>query len=248
MRPALPSLTVLCLILSASSALAYQPLVTEDTGTQGAAGNNQLELSWLYSHNSSTGITTKSHGLPLVYTRGITDAFDLYAGASHTYSQDSTGLKDSSDGNGLIGAKWRYYEAAGTSFGVKAEVQLPTNTTKTSYATTLIVTHETGFGAIQGNLAYAQVNPKGMSSDRKDQWRISTAPVWQASEQIKVALDLGWITNPDSSKRSTMGYALLGGVYSPNPDLDLSLGFQKVLDNPHSDTWQTSLGVTWRFK
>src|SRR5512134_3402934 len=62
----------------ASSTAAFQPLITDDTGTQGAGGN-QVELALNRQEVKGAGDTTITRTLPLVFTRGITDALDLYA-------------------------------------------------------------------------------------------------------------------------------------------------------------------------
>ena len=64
-----------------SAPLALQPLITDDTGTQGSGGN-QIELAVSSSRLTSLAETETTWNHSVVYTRGITEALDLYAGAS----------------------------------------------------------------------------------------------------------------------------------------------------------------------
>jgi hypothetical protein len=57
------------LLAFAPVALWFQPLITDDTGTQGAGGN-QIEIALDRLEFNSAGATTKTRTLPLVYTRG----------------------------------------------------------------------------------------------------------------------------------------------------------------------------------
>ncbi len=246
MRHSLSLLLALCLN---QSVLAYQPLVTDDTGTQGAGGN-QVELSITQNRNTDTAAstTTRTRTIPFVFTRGFTDALDVYAGASHARSKDAVGVIDNTDPNLVLGAKWRFFEQEnGWSLGFKPELQASTPSARASWSSLLIASRDTSFGEFHANLFYARVNYK-TGTDRRDQWRLSVAPVFQINDQFKAALDLGYTTNPTAGERSAMSYALLGAVYSPNDNLDIAFGWQKNLDEPGNKTSQATLGVTYRFK
>jgi len=250
-------MTVICWLLASTCAQAYQPLVTDDTGTQGKGGN-QIEFTWIngrdHDRSSTPATTVITDALPLVYTHGITDTLDLYAGGTWLRIKDGSSV--TGWGNPVAGAKWRFYEREdGFSLGFKPEIQFPVSVdaeakglgvSNTSYSGLLILTCPTGFGVIHANAFYARVSDD-TGSLRKDQWRLSLAPVWQVDEHWKLALDLGLQTHPDrASNKQTMGYGLIGAVYSPHEKLDLSLGAQKLFDNGR-DTRLASLGLTWRF-
>ena len=82
-------LTTVGLACLAFPATAFQPLITDDTGTQGSAGN-QLEFSFNQEHAKTTDETVRSYSLPVGYTRGITDSIDLFAGYTQTRIRSST--------------------------------------------------------------------------------------------------------------------------------------------------------------
>src|SRR5262245_29891814 len=103
---------------------AFQPLITDDADTQGAGGN-QIELTVNRIEFKSEGITTRTKVFPLVYTRGITDALDVYAEVSHV-RVDTVGSSADARGHGnpVLGVKWRFHEdeAQKFSIGFKPEI------------------------------------------------------------------------------------------------------------------------------
>jgi hypothetical protein len=250
-------LTRLCAFGVAASlpgaALAYHPLVTDDTGTQGSAGN-QLEISHDQARSDLDGVVSVGREFPITYTRGLTDNLDLVVGVSRVTSPAQTW------GNGGLGAKWRFYEdeAGKFSLALKPEVILPVSAAKeaqglgvgkTSYGLTLILTKETSFGEVHVNLATEHDNYADAGiTDRRNLNRISVAPVWAVAEGWKLALDVGFQTNADRNEKTRMGYVELGLVYSPSKDLDFGLGITRdVMDGPVRSDYVT-LGLTWRFR
>lgn len=247
---------VSCIILAAvmpSGALAYHPLATDDTGTQGLAGN-QLELGYDYAHSNVAGVADIGREIPLTFTRGLSDSLDVFAGIARVMSPTAGW------GNPGVGLKWRFFEndASKFSLALKPEVRLPVSTTKeaaglgngkTSYGLTLIASREIGFGELHFNLAAERDNfDDAAITDRKNRYRLSLAPVWTVAEKWKLALDLGVQTNPDSAERARMGYVEIGMVYSPSQDIDLSLGITHDLMDGPAESTSASLGLTWRFR
>jgi hypothetical protein len=248
-----PHLAIFCLAsLAPASALAYHPLTTDDTGTQGQDGN-QIELGHDHTRNTVAGVVSLDRDVPFTYTRGLTDNLDVSAGiariTSPVHGWSNIGL----------GAKWRFCgsESSKLRLGLKPEIFLPVSAAdeaaglgngKTSYGLTFMVTQETGYGELHMNLAAERDNFADPTiPDRRNLYRASIAPVWSVSEHWKLALDLGLKTNPDSSEKARMGYVELGVVYSPTSDLDLSLGStHDVMDGPEQSSF-TTLKLTWRF-
>jgi hypothetical protein len=250
----LTSLRALCLAtLLPAHALAYHPLITDDTGTQGLGGN-QLELGYDYARSTTAGIVDIGREVPFTYTRGLTDRLDAFVGVSRITSPDAGWS------NVGIGAKWRFYEdeASKTSLAIKPEIVLPVSASdeadgfgngKTSYGLSLILTREVAFGELHMNLAAERNNYADSTiTDRRSRYRASVAPVWAVAEGWKLALDLGIQTNPDPAEKARMGYAELGVVYSPSKDLDLSLGIIRDVMDGEVQTTSATLGLTWRFQ
>lgn len=243
-------------------ACAFQPLVTDDTGTQGAA-SNQIEAAYHRTVDHAPGMRTVTHDVRPVYTRGITDALDLHAGFS--YQKIVPSVPDPPEhgwSNTVLGAKWRFYEdkASKLSFALKPEVGLPVSKTREArglgaagmtYTMGLLMTQETGFGAVHTNLAIERVSHAEGALDaveRRTRYRASVAPVWDVAQDWKLALDAGVVTNPDRAARSRLGYVELGAIYAPQKDLEIALGIIRNLRNRNAATTQATAGLTWRFR
>lgn len=251
-----------CAALLPAIALAFQPLITDDTGTQGTGGN-QIEISYNRSVTESAGTKDRTHALPLVFTRGVTDALDLYLGLTRQRIVATVaGTTEHGWSNSAFGAKWRFYDdvASKLSFALKPEIQFPVSksrearglgTARVSYGAGLIMTQETGFGAVHANLIATRVNYADHalnSAERRTLYRMSVAPVWDVTERWKLALDAGIMTNPDRDARARMGYVELGAIYSPGRDFDFAFGFVREIMDGDVRTAQATVGLTWRFR
>ena len=159
----------LVLAMSAASSWAFQPLITDDTGTQGL-GENQLEVSFSDDRIEQSGVAYSSRVLPLTYTRGLSETLDISLGVNHTHlNSDAFGADFvSGNGNPSVGLKWRFYEneASKTSLAMKAELGLPVGQEREAlglgngrgyYTLTAILMQETSFGTLLFNLASGQV-------------------------------------------------------------------------------------------
>lgn len=250
----------LCGGLAPASAWAFQPLITDDTGTQGVGGN-QIEVSYNRTVDKAPGARDVTTEFPVVYTRGITDELDLFVGIGHLRIAPADEPSERGLGNVSFGAKWRFYEneTSKLSVALKPEVFVPVSksrearglgTAEFSYGLGVLVTQETGFGAVHGNLALERVRYDDEllnASERRTLLRLSVAPVWDVTEHWKLALDVGVLTNPDRTEKAAMGYVEIGGIYSPTKNLDLAIGLvRNVRDGALSSTLFTA-GVTVRF-
>jgi hypothetical protein len=258
-----PSVIALgCMTLLPAVASAFQPLVTDDTGTQGAKGN-QVEAAYNRTVDKLSSTEAITQEVPLVFTRGFTDALDLYVGVGYQRIEPpAPGTEERGWGNPAVGAKWRFYEneASKLSFALKPEIQFPVSdsrearglgTAEASYSVNLIMTQETGFGAVHANAVAERVNYSDdalNSAERRTLYRLSVAPVWDVAEGWKLALDAGLTTNPDLAASARMGYVELGAIYSPSKDLDLAFGIIRNVSDGDISTTQATAGVTWRFR
>lgn len=261
--PSFRATTVLTLLATlCTSAFAFQPLVTDDTATQGQGGK-QIEVSFVDAQATQRDNTTRTRSLPLVFTWGATDTLDLYVGTVASQILASPPGTDAGGwGNTSLGAKWRWLEnpQSGTSLAVRPEIRLPVGsgpeaaglgTGATSYGLALILSQETPFGAIHFNLAgsrdlYADPDTHPHASTV----RASVAPVWHLSEQWKLAGDLGHVVVTAGGESTTMQLLQLGTVYSPSKDIDLALGLLRSVDRAALQTTTTTatLGLTWRWR
>lgn len=254
------SATVLALAFHAHSASSFQPLVTDDTGTQGSSGN-QIELSINADRTEVAGVTEHRRTLPVAYTRGLNEVLDIFAGISHAQIRPS-GDEASGNGNPVLGVKWRFYEneKSGTSIAAKPELLFPVSAGRenaglgkgrTSGNLTLILTQEIPFGAIHFNAGLGRERYRdplnGLDTTIA---RASIAPVWDLAAQWKLALDLGTESARAAGVSVRSNFVELGAIYSPGKDLDFALGILRTSDNdsPGTKTHTASAGVTWRFR
>ncbi len=261
-------LTTVATLLSLASTptWAYFPLVTDDTGTQGAGGH-QVELDYAFEKNRSrieddTGhfsdsTQSVSNAFPMTYTYGVSDNIDVFLGMSRQTSPIN-GWQSSE-----IGLKWVFAgdQTKGWSAAVKPVVTLPVAETmqdnglgaaKTNLGLTLIGsyladTHEWHF-----NVGYAsnqQANTPNVEPERPDLWSASLAPVLVLNPQWKLAFDMGVQTNPAyNSPYSAFGEVAL--IYAPIENLQLGLGVVYAPDINASDkayTYGVTTGITYQF-
>lgn len=258
-------LTGLLLAVSSAAVWAFQPLVTDDTGTQGKDGN-QLEFSVDRDREESAGVTNSTRTMPFTYTRGLSDTLDVFVSANHTRLTSSVPGSDASGGgNPSLGFKWRFHEneTSKTSLAFKPELLLPVSaareaaglgTGRSSYGVTLILTQETGFGAVHANLAAGRNRyrdtPAGPAPDTSTV-AASIAPVWDIGERWKLALDVGveWERAAAGSKTRS-NFVEIGAIYAPNKDLDLAFGILHTSgdDTPGTKVYSVTAGLTWRFR
>lgn len=243
-------------------AFAFQPLVTDDTGTQGSGGN-QLELSVNEDRAGTAASTERLRAWPLVYTRGLTESLDVFAGLRYARIRSETAVGDASgSGNPSFGAKWRFYENEENTLGlaVKSEVLLPVSTGReraglgngrASGALTLILTQKVRFGAIHANVGYGRDGYRdALNHPDTTKTRASIAPVWNLTDRWKLAVDLGAESSHAGGVRILSDFVELGAIYSPSKDLDLALGLLRWSgnDNPRTTKHSAAAGITWRFQ
>ena len=166
----------------ASPAFAAHPLLTEDTGTQGA-GESELELGLAQARGGST----KAFEFGPQFSYGAFDTLDLIARPTWL-SVRGAAANGTTQGQGDTGfdVKWRFFQNAPLSFGERAGVAVPTGdfdsglgTGKTSPHAILISTYAADPWMFAANVAYAY-DP--LIGDRRNLWGASAAAVYSLSE------------------------------------------------------------------
>jgi hypothetical protein len=248
--------------LFATHAAALQPLITDDTSTQGSGGN-QLEVSLNQSRITTSGVSDRSGSLAAVYTRGVAETVDLYAGGLYVHLHPDGGQHEARGaGNPTLGGKWRFLDttAEGTSAAAKLEFLMPvSNSAETAGLgsasmggnLTFILSQDLPFGAIHVNASAGRLRYRASGNNPDSTpMRLSAAPVWQLNPQWRLALDLGALWVRSSEQRVRTGFVELGAIWSPNDDLDLALGAIQTADNqnPRTRALAATAGLTWRFR
>ena len=265
MKPCKRLLTLATLLTLAGlpvAASAFQPLITDDAGTQGSGGN-QFEFALREDRALAAGRVERLRSLPVVYTRGLTETLDVFASLSHARIRtDIPGRDTSGTGNSSFGMKWRFHEneGAGTSYALRPEVLLPVSadferaglgTGEISGGLTLIFSQAVGFGSIYVNAGVGH-DAYREASNHPDttRTRASVASAWDLSAQWMLVFDLGTETARAAGARVRANFVELGAVYSPDRNLNFALGIlhSSDNDNPRSTKRSANAGVTWRFR
>ena len=246
--------SVLGLVLSATwpaKGFAGHPLLTEDTGTQGA-GNFQLELTYDQGDTKNPDTKTREQSANAVLSIGLTDELDAifslpYERISERGLPDST-VKGFADVE--IAAKWRFYEDGPLSLAVRPGLGLPTGNDDKGLsaghvAPSLfgVMTYATDPWAFHLHLGYGHNVFEGLDQ-RNHIYHASVAAEYFVSESLRFVGDTSVESNPDLSGDSSVASMLFGLVVSMTPDLDLDLGYRVGLTDPAPDsTWQAGLAL-----
>ncbi len=253
-----PRFARLSVLLLPGVAAAYQPLITDDTGTQGVAGH-QLEFSLDGARARQAGNDERVRGANLVYTYGVTESLDLFAGVSYVdVRRDARASAAHGFGSPMIGAKWRLYEneVTGTSLALKPELRLPVSTQdeakglgvgKLSAQVTAIVTQQLSFGALHVNAVAGRERSRDSATMPETSYRrLSVAPAWHLNDSWKLVADFGqeWLRAGDTTRISR--YVEAGVVYAVATNVELALGLIGTRDNdrPARRTRAATLGLT----
>ncbi len=252
-----PLLFVAAVLVTAAQ--AAQPLITDDTGTQGKGGH-QIEISQTQDRLRQAAERSRSRATALTYTVGLSDRTDLFVSSSYQGLRLSGQTPASGWGNPVLGVKWRVWEheASKTSLALKPELVLPVSAGgeayglgagRISYALNGIMTRETAFGALHFNVALNRDRMRN-SLESERGVRYSVAPVWDLNASWKLALDMGLETSRSGTGiRVRSRFVEVGAIYSPDKNQDWALGLIRSTDNDTPESTRRTLtgGWTWRF-
>lgn len=244
--------TVIAVVLgiAAPPLHAGHPLLTEDTGTQGA-GNFQIEVSYDASRDRADAELTRAGLLVGVLTYGLADTLDLQIGYLYLRRSDGMGGAVEGGGDAIVGLKWRFFERDGFSIGLKPDMTIPSGDDeqglgqgRKTYGAALILSNKAGDWAFHGDLgARRNANTVG---ERSKLYHISAAALVRVAEKVRLALDAGVIRQPDPAKSSDLAFLILGLIYSPAKNLDLDVGWRAALSDAAVDR-TLGVGVTVRW-
>jgi outer membrane putative beta-barrel porin/alpha-amylase len=240
------------LLMTAGTALAAHPLITDDAGTQGK-GKCQLELNGETSWDKERldGVETRESAseLAAAVSIGVTETVDVVIGTPWSWSRVKEGGALVSDADGIgdisLELKWRFFEHKGFSLAVKPGVTLPTGnenrglgTGKVSYGTALIATQKLEPFTLHVNAAYTRNEFKlqvDKEANRSDIWHGSVAATCEVAKDLHLVADVGVETNGDRGSNTWPAFILGGAIYSVTENLDLDCGIKGGLNKPEPD-------------
>lgn len=232
------------------SAYAAHPLISDDTGTQGA-GIWQLEVNTDHTRTRDVGQTAWARQLNTTLTRGVTDELDVAANLPLQRNSATGQSAQSGIGDTTVQAKWRFFDnTKGWTLAVRPGVSLPTGNSgkglgngRTTVQATVISTATLGDWTWLVNAGYAFNNNK--IGDRKHLWDASTALLYNVGESWTLVADLA------ASRSASVGggvdkFAVLGTIYHLNDKTDLDIGWRRSLGaKPVSNTMGVGLTLHW---
>lgn len=236
---------------------AMHPLVSDDTGTQGArrvqvemaaeGGRDKPEPG--HDHSRWSAASTLAFGV-----RESLDA-QLSLPLERTLTEQLTeegALAERAEGLGdaVVELKWRFFERGGSSLALKPGLSLPTGDYRKGLGSgeiagrgALLATQRIGRFAVHANAAYAYNNNR--EGERLNLWRVSAAGELGLGAGFRTLLDVGAERSAaDGEPHPAFGMA--GIIFSPAAWLDLDAGVKRGLNRSEEDlTWL--VGSTLRF-
>jgi hypothetical protein len=240
-----------------TSAFAGHPLITDDTGVQGA-GKFQFELNGQASRNNDgRGVIEQDKEAATALTYGVTDAVDVAVGVPWQKTDlDDNGQATSTSGLSDVGiaVKWRFFEKDGLSLALKPGITFATGdyekglgNGKATASLFLISTNDINpFLPLTLNMNLGYIRNENKGQDRVDIWHASFAAVYAAAKTLQIVADIGTETNPDQESDTNPAYLLGGLIYSVNETLDLDFGVKGGLNKKEPD-FTTLYGITARW-
>lgn len=240
-------------VLVIGSVHAAHPMITEDTGTQGAGGF-QLELTYDDNHDRIGETKTRSTVAASVLSYGIADNLDIALGLAHTRNEateSNVTHVESGGGDSQLSVKWRFHENGNLSFALKPSLTLPSGNAarglgsgRSTYGLDFIASLEQNLLAYHFHAGY--LRNLNSVDEREDIFHLSGAVVYHANDKLKLVADAGINTNTDIFSRSWPATLVSGVIYSPRKELDLDAGIHVGLNRAATDYAFLS-GVTIRW-
>lgn len=250
LAPLARSLCAITLTGFIAGAQAAHPLVTDDTGTQGA-GNWQFEANTDHTRTREASTAAWARELNTTLTRGLSPKLDLAVNLPWQRHTAPGTVAASGIGDATLLAKWRFFDnERGWTLGLRPELTLPTGSQskglgngRATASLTLLSQVEQGPWTWLAN-AGATYNDN-QTGDRKRLWAASTAVVYAIGESWKLAADLG-IARAAEPGATHETYGLVGLIHSLGEDLDLDIGWRRTKgDGPAAATLGVGLTLRW---
>jgi predicted porin len=225
-------------LLAALPADANHPLITEDTGVLGKGGW-QLELHGEKARDRQGGIIQRTTEVSAVLGYGVIEKADLQI--ELPYLREVTdGDVAKGRGDASLSLKWRFYESAGFSMVFKPDVLLPSGRDelglgagRTRWAANLAAAYEFGKFELLGHVGYT--HNRNRIAERQSLWHASAALLYALTDKLRVLVDYGRDSHPDSAARTPRRELVYGLTYALSEDLDLGIGVKKGLNDPADD-------------
>ena len=221
MRPLLFALATS--LAAASGARAAHPLITEDTGTQGAGGW-QLEVFGEQGKARGTGSRLERQDAVLSY--GVAQNADLQVDLPWIRHAGGRGT-----GDVALDLKWRFLDRGPLSLGLKPGVTLAAGDEakglgagRAGYGSLLILSYDQESWAVHAHAGYKR--HRNSLGERESLKHLSAAVAVKAAPGAKVIIDVARVTSPDPAVSQAERYIVFGAIWSVTKDFDFDLGLK----------------------
>ncbi len=235
------------------AAFGAHPLITDDTGTQGAGGL-QFEINGEYGHEDEESVTEAISEIAAILSYGIADNVDIVFGVPYQYIRteddgediDKDGISDTS-----VEVKWRIFEEDAVGLALKPGITLPTGDDgkglgagRAAYSLFFIATREMQPVMFHLNLGY--VRNDNSTDERKDIWHVSLASEIEAAKNLRSVANISAERNSDKESNTHPAFVIGGLIYSVTENFDVDLGVKCGLNKPETD-YSILAGTALRF-
>lgn len=208
-------------LAAAIDAQAARPLITEDTGTQGA-GRYQLEVSAEEREERATRRDIEVYTGVLSY--GIGETADVEAGLS-LFRDGPDGVGDAS-----LDLKWRFFERNAWSFALMPGITLPTGderdgrgTGKTTWGSLIVLSYAPGAIAVHAHAGFRRNENK--LNERESLRQLAAAATYRVGD-VRFVGELTRETNRVPGG-GTVRFSTIGAIWSMTRDVDLDVGWRQ---------------------
>jgi len=205
---------------AAVGAHAAHPLITEDTGTQGA-GRYQLRVFAEELEERGTRRDVEVYTGVLSY--GIAEKADVQVGLP-LFRDGPDGLGDAS-----LDLKWRFFERNAASLALKPGITLPTGderdgrgSGKVTYGSLIIVSYAPGAIGLHAHAGFRRNENK--LGQRESLRQFAAAATYRVGD-VRFVGELTRETNPVPGG-GTVRYSTVGAIWSMTRDVDLDIGWR----------------------
>ena len=227
---------------------AAHPLISEDTGTQGA-GHFELELGTAFARVEDGHVfeldPQLSYGV-----RGDVDAI-VRPSLLHLSGRpaDEAGRRGGF-GPTALDVKWRVASWDAMSAGTRFGVDLPTSSPgigpqRAGWHALAMVTYDASGTLATANVAYTRLSGEDPQL-RRNVWRVSAAAVRNVRDDLRLLIDLA-TSRPEERELGTWrSVALVGAIARIPPGIDVDVGYQFRLNNAGPrPTWLAGMTLRW---
>ena len=141
-------------------------------------------------------------------------------------------------GDAVLSLKWRFLERDALGMVLKPELD-----EQGRWGASLVAGYSFSRIEFLGHAGY--LRNRESPGERGSLRHASIAALYEATGQLKLALDLSRDTDPDPASRSSVREAVLGLIYAPGEDIDIGLGLKKTLSDPGERALLAGIKYRW---